>query len=137
MLILFYRRYGGIFLENNVRLLRNLHTFLKPEMTVVVRPKPENEIPIELTDYLIIAHKDARFLNLWLRTYHEYDVRESKHVMGNVMKMLLKNSRKYTHILENDLPDGIDTNSDIFKISTNLKKYFFVVVLDDKSQCFS
>lgn len=118
------RRYGGVFLDNNVHVTRNLREFLDFEMTIVVRPTPDQE----LTDHVIIAHRDARFLDSWLKTYHEYDENEPKHVNGGVMKSLLKRDSKYVHILQSDLPDDVAASS---------TKHYFVVSKDDESRCLS
>jgi hypothetical protein len=59
-------QYGGIFLDNDSYIVRSLDVFRKYEMTIGITDR----------DYLgtqvLIAHKDARFLKLWLETYRVY-----------------------------------------------------------------
>jgi hypothetical protein len=59
-------QYGGIFLDNDSYIVRSLDVFLKYEMTIGITDR----------DYLgtqvLIAHKDARLLKLWLETYRVY-----------------------------------------------------------------
>lgn len=58
--------YGGIFIDNDVYVVKNMDEFRRFEMT------------LEIADYkgfgtmTLIAHKDARFLKLWLDSYKEY-----------------------------------------------------------------
>lgn len=59
-------RFGGIFVDNDVYVVRNMDELRKYEMTV------------ELNDWksfgtmTLVAHKDARFLRLWLNSYRQY-----------------------------------------------------------------
>lgn len=59
-------QYGGIFLDNDSYIVRSLDVFRKYEMTIGITD----------FDYLgtqvFIAHKDARFLKLWLESYKIY-----------------------------------------------------------------
>lgn len=59
-------QYGGIFLDNDSYVVRSLDVFRKYEMTIGITDR----------DYLgtqvLIAHKDARFLKLWLESYKVY-----------------------------------------------------------------
>ncbi|XP_023716703.1 uncharacterized protein LOC111869411 isoform X1 [Cryptotermes secundus] len=58
--------YGGIFLDNDSYLVRSLDEFRKFEMTL---GWPEGQY---LGTQVLVAHKDARFLRLWLETYRQY-----------------------------------------------------------------
>jgi hypothetical protein len=58
--------YGGIFLDNDSYLVKSLDEFRKFEMTL---GWPEGEY---LGTQVLVAHKDARFLRLWLETYRQY-----------------------------------------------------------------
>jgi hypothetical protein len=58
--------HGGIFLDNDSYLVRSLDCFRKYEMAVGL---DENNY---IGTQVLIAHKDARFLRLWLETYREY-----------------------------------------------------------------
>lgn len=59
-------QYGGIYLDNDVFVLHNLDKYRKYELAV---NWDKNQF---LGSQVIIANKDARFLSLWLDTYHEY-----------------------------------------------------------------
>lgn len=118
-----------------MHVFRNLRKFLNFEMTIVVRPRPNHEIPVELTDDVIIAHKDARFLNLWLKSFHAYNRDDPKHVNGAVMEKVLKESRHYVHIYQQDLPANMDSDGDEFKIVSNSKKNLFVTTKENTAQC--
>lgn len=60
------RRYGGIFIDNDVYLVQNMDRFRRFEMAV--------EIPDikSIGTMTLVAHKDARFLRLWLNSYKQY-----------------------------------------------------------------
>ena len=104
-------------------------------MTIVVHPRPDHEIQVELTDDVLIAHKDARFLNLWLKTYHEYNGDNAKHLNGAAMESLLKHSRHYVHTHQQDLPPSMDSAGEEFKSVRDSKRYFFATAKDDGGQC--
>ncbi|KDR23404.1 uncharacterized protein LOC110838366 isoform X1 [Zootermopsis nevadensis] len=58
--------YGGIFLDNDSYLVRSLDCFRKYEMALGL---DENGY---IGTQVLVAHKEARFLRLWLETYREY-----------------------------------------------------------------
>lgn len=64
--IMILMEYGGIFLDNDSYLVRSLDEFRKFEMTL---GWPEGQY---LGTQVLVAHKDARFLRLWLETYRQY-----------------------------------------------------------------
>jgi hypothetical protein len=59
-------QYGGIFLDNDSYVVKSLDKFRKYEMTL---GWPEGQY---LGTQVLVAHKDARFLRLWLETYRQY-----------------------------------------------------------------
>ena len=59
-------QYGGIYLDNDIYVVRNLDKYRKFEIAM---GWDENQF---LGSQVIIAHKEARFLDLWLDTYREY-----------------------------------------------------------------
>ncbi|PSN54199.1 hypothetical protein C0J52_03531 [Blattella germanica] len=59
-------KYGGIFLDNDSFLVKSLDRFRKFEMSL---GWPEGQY---LGTQVLVAHKDARFLRLWLETYKQY-----------------------------------------------------------------
>ncbi len=60
------KRFGGIFIDNDVYVVKKMDEFRKFEMVV------------EIADFksfgtmTLVAHKDARFLRLWLDSYKQY-----------------------------------------------------------------
>lgn len=56
-------KYGGIFLDSDSYIIKSLDTFRKYEMSIGWE---ENQM---LGNQVLIAHKNARFLNLWLESY--------------------------------------------------------------------
>ena len=60
------REFGGIYLDRDVYVVQSLDVFRKYEMTL-----EWVEIPY-LGNQVIIAHKNAIFLKLWLDSYHDY-----------------------------------------------------------------
>jgi hypothetical protein len=59
-------QYGGIFLDNDSYIVRSLDVFRKYEMTIGITDREY------LGSQVIIAHKDARFLKLWVESYRIY-----------------------------------------------------------------
>jgi hypothetical protein len=59
-------QYGGIFLDNDSYIVRSLDVFRKYEMTVGITDG------YNLGTQVLVAHRDARFLKLWLECYKEY-----------------------------------------------------------------
>jgi len=59
-------KYGGIFLDNDVFVIQNLDKYRKFEIAM------NWDEWQSLATQVIVAHKDARFLPLWLDAYHEY-----------------------------------------------------------------
>lgn len=60
-------RHGGIFLDNDSYVVRNLDVFRKYEMAVGITDGPY------IGTQVLIANKDARFLKLWLESYRDYN----------------------------------------------------------------
>ncbi|RWS21641.1 uncharacterized protein B4U80_01758 [Leptotrombidium deliense] len=61
-------KFGGIYLDNDAVVIQKLDKFLKYEMTVAW-PKGQRHIEIQC----LIAHRDARFLKLWYKSYENYN----------------------------------------------------------------
>ncbi|XP_075229802.1 uncharacterized protein LOC142329262 isoform X3 [Lycorma delicatula] len=59
-------QYGGIFLDNDSFIVRSLDPYRRYEMAL---PWDENDY---LGTQILIAHKDARFLQLWLESYKNH-----------------------------------------------------------------
>ncbi|KAJ9582765.1 hypothetical protein L9F63_022891 [Diploptera punctata] len=59
-------KYGGIFVDNDSYIVRSLDPFRKYEMTIGITDG------YQLGTQVLIAHKDARFLKLWLESYRDY-----------------------------------------------------------------
>jgi len=62
--------FGGIYLDRDVYVIKSLDVFRKYEMTL---NWDDNHV---LGTQLLIAHKNARFLKLWLDSYHNYHPKE-------------------------------------------------------------
>ena len=60
------QEFGGIYLDRDVYVVQSLDVFRKYEMTL---NWDENQY---LGTQTLIAHKNARFLKLWLNSYHDY-----------------------------------------------------------------
>ena len=60
------RKYGGIALDKDVYVVKSLDVFRKYEMTL---NWDKNQ---DLATQTQIAHKNARFLKLWLKSYHDF-----------------------------------------------------------------
>ena len=60
------QEFGGIYLDRDVYVVQSLDVFRKYEMTL---NWDENQ---DLGNQVLIAHKSARFLKLWLDSYHDY-----------------------------------------------------------------
>ena len=58
--------YGGIFVDNDSYIVKSLDVFRKYEMTIGVT---DGDF---LGTQVLIAHKEARFLKLWLESYKDY-----------------------------------------------------------------
>ncbi|RWS20674.1 uncharacterized protein B4U80_10090 [Leptotrombidium deliense] len=61
-------KHGGIYLDNDAVVTQKLDKFLKYEMTVAW---PEGQPHLEIQ--ILIAHKNARFLKLWYKSYQKYN----------------------------------------------------------------
>lgn len=61
------QKYGGIYLDNDVYVVNNLDKYRYFEMAIAW---DEGQF---LGNQVIVAHKNARFLPLWLETYRQYD----------------------------------------------------------------
>jgi len=59
-------QYGGIYLDNDVFIVKNLNKYRKYEMTVEWNPGQY------LGNQLLIAHKDVRFLSHCIETFRDY-----------------------------------------------------------------
>ncbi|CAG2177578.1 unnamed protein product [Oppiella nova] len=58
--------FGGIFIDNDVYVVKSLDPFLRFEFTI---GWPPNE---SIGNQVLIGHKNARFLKLWYESYHKY-----------------------------------------------------------------
>ncbi|XP_065212747.1 uncharacterized protein LOC135840243 [Planococcus citri] len=129
------RRYGGIFLNNDIHIVQDPSKFLQFEMTVVVRSTSDVDSPLELFDEVIIAHRDARFLEQWLKSYHLYDQNAESHVKRDVMKNLLKKNTMYVHILDNDISKQVVANSEEYHAMLSSRKRHFINIQSTDDSC--
>ena len=69
-------QFGGIYLDTDVYVVRPFNDFFKYELTLDWDKNPNGTLgPRFLELQTIIAHKNARFLRLWLKSYHFYNGR--------------------------------------------------------------
>ncbi|KAK7584161.1 hypothetical protein V9T40_005124 [Parthenolecanium corni] len=61
------KRYGGIFIDNDVYLVKNMDEFRRFEMTLEIVDEKS------FGTQTLVAHRDARFLRLWRECYKNYD----------------------------------------------------------------
>ncbi|RWR99039.1 uncharacterized protein B4U79_11545, partial [Dinothrombium tinctorium] len=61
--------YGGIYLDNDVFVANSFNEYLKYEISLGFEARKGQP----LGNQIIVAHKDARFLQFWLNSYHFYD----------------------------------------------------------------
>lgn len=64
--IIILRKYGGIFIDNDVYIVQSLDYYRRYEMVL------ENIDELNYGTMTLVAHKDARFLSLWWEEYKEY-----------------------------------------------------------------
>ncbi|KAL6955096.1 hypothetical protein U1Q18_051406 [Sarracenia purpurea var. burkii] len=60
------RKFGGIFIDNDVYVVKRLDRFRRFEMVLEITDEEK------FGTMTLLAHKDARFLRLWLNEYKEY-----------------------------------------------------------------
>lgn len=60
------RQFGGITFDNDVYVVNDLHRYLRFEMTV---GWPQDQF---IGCQILVAHRNARFLNLYYNSYHNY-----------------------------------------------------------------
>jgi len=118
------RKYGGIFMDNTVYLLRSLEEFLVYEMTVMA----ENDSSI--SNQVLIAHRDSRFLYKWIQTYHHYSDKIADHHDNPAMVSMVKEYSYVAHVLENVLcPTLIYYDSSKFTEAQASLQYYFMTLI--------
>ena len=65
--------FGGIYLDNDVYVLKNMDKFRVFEMCLGVDPKSIKKKELTLGNQVMVAHKNARFLRIWYESYRQYD----------------------------------------------------------------
>lgn len=68
--LLVMMKYGGIYLDNDSYIIRNMNDLRKYEMAIGWR------VGKNMGNQVFVAHKNARFLKLWLDTYRDYRPKE-------------------------------------------------------------
>ena len=84
-------KFGGIYLDRDVIIIQSLDNFRRYEMTL------DFEKPHILGNQVQIAHKRARFLRLYLRTYQKYDGTKWYYNAGHYPVEKIVN--KYPHLV--------------------------------------
>ena len=115
-------KHGGIFLDNDSYVVRNLDIFRKYEMTIGITDGPY------LGTQVLIANKDARFLKLWLESYREYNPDSWYYNAGQKpMREILIHKPELVHTVPTLL--GVHTLSErlyIWDSWENWRKYYSV-----------
>lgn len=122
-------------MDNSIHIVQDPSTFLQFEMTVLVRSTLNVDTPLELFDGVIIAHRDARFLEQWLKSYHLYDQNVESHVKRDIMKNLLKKNTMYVHILDNDISKQVVANSEEYHAMLSSRKRHFINIQSSDDAC--
>nr|XP_046915011.1 uncharacterized protein LOC124495637 [Dermatophagoides farinae] len=95
------RKYGGIYLDNDVYVVKPLHKFRRYEFVI---GWPENQY---LGTQVLICHKNARFLRLWYDSYHNYKADLWYYNAGEFpTKHILESSPNLVHRVRNEF--GVD-----------------------------
>uniref|UniRef100_A0A146M4C3 Alpha-1,4-N-acetylglucosaminyltransferase n=1 Tax=Lygus hesperus TaxID=30085 RepID=A0A146M4C3_LYGHE len=92
-------KYGGIYLDNDSYIVQSLDTFRKYEMAIGWRPGGN------ISNQVMVAHKNARFLREWLLTYKDhYDshgwyynagIRPTQEVLSKRPELVHRVSRRF------------------------------------------
>jgi hypothetical protein len=81
------KEFGGIYIDRDVYIVKSMDIFRKFEMTI---NWDEDQY---IGSQVLVAHRNARFLKLFLDSYHEYDSSQWYYNAGNLptTKILYKN----------------------------------------------
>ncbi|XP_039286317.1 uncharacterized protein LOC111043978 isoform X2 [Nilaparvata lugens] len=93
------RKYGGIFVDNRAYVTRDLSQLRRYEMSAL-------ESEGLLSNALMVAHRDARMLDMWLKSYHMYDPSLEVHHLGTHMLDLYNSKATLAHKARNSILKG-------------------------------
>jgi len=105
--------FGGIYLDRDVYVVKSLDIFRKYEMTLECNDEEYQYVG----NQVLIAHKNARFLKLWLDSYHDYHINEWYYNGGMLPTLMLKENPQYIHRVKKQFgSDGPTTCPNIYSI---------------------
>ncbi|RZF32433.1 hypothetical protein LSTR_LSTR001897 [Laodelphax striatellus] len=84
------RKYGGIFVDNRAYVTKDLSELRRFEMSAV-------ESEGLLSNALIVAHRDSRLLDMWLKSYHHFDPKFETHHLSAHMLSLYNHKSTLAH----------------------------------------
>ena len=97
------QEFGGIYLDRDMYVVKSLNEFLKYKMTV------SWNLGLNLGSQILIGHKNARFLNLYIEIYHYYDSIQWYYNAGQLpRKMILHKKPELVHRIMDWFSDNGD-----------------------------
>ncbi|KAJ9582764.1 hypothetical protein L9F63_022890, partial [Diploptera punctata] len=114
--------YGGIFLDNDSYIVKSLDPFRRYEMTIGVT---NGEY---LGTQVLIAHKDARFLKLWLESYRDYQAHSFYFNAGEKpMVEIIRRKPELVHSIRYSLGvEGLTRNLYVWDTWSNWRRYYSI-----------
>ncbi|KAJ9599989.1 hypothetical protein L9F63_009699 [Diploptera punctata] len=114
--------YGGIFLDNDSYIVKSLDPFRRYEMTIGVT---NGEY---LGTQVLIAHKDARFLKLWLECYRDYQAHSFYFNAGEKpMVEIIRRKPELVHSIRYSLGvEGLTRNLYVWDTWSNWRRYYSI-----------
>jgi hypothetical protein len=82
--------FGGIYLDQDVYVVKSLDLYRKYEMTLGLYDDG-------ISNNILIGHKNARFLKIYLDSYHEYDSTQWWYNSGEVPTKLIRENPDLVH----------------------------------------
>ncbi|KAF6201387.1 hypothetical protein GE061_005835 [Apolygus lucorum] len=115
--------YGGIYCDNDLYIVDSLDIFRNYEMTLGW------EEGGGISDQVIIASKDARFLKIWLESYIDYRGNSWFYNGGELPTMILKKRPYLVNSVKNGLAEYRTTVRLIYYKSNESWKYHYAIHL--------
>ncbi|XP_075227588.1 uncharacterized protein LOC142328030 [Lycorma delicatula] len=113
--LLILMEYGGFFLDKDVYLVRALDNFRRYEFVVGMNGR-------HIDNRVLIAHKTARLLPLWLGVYNA-DINQHERFLNSIVRPteLINSHLEMVHIVKHDLK--MEKGHDIFTINVCWKEW--------------
>uniref|UniRef100_A0A1B6ECW8 Nucleotide-diphospho-sugar transferase domain-containing protein n=1 Tax=Clastoptera arizonana TaxID=38151 RepID=A0A1B6ECW8_9HEMI len=102
------RKYGGVFLNNDVYLFKNINELRKNELSLASGTTLAlgNELPLAssttlaLDNALLVAHKDSTLLRGWIKSYMHYDPQRAAHHTSPTFLQWISNVHPKPHTVQ-------------------------------------